>query len=1000
MSKVVYTVLFTVALAGAIYPTMAQAPYPADLLEEAQQQFSQRQYDSAIYYAELAVNDSVENPDLAPVYYVLGRAQRRMGQLAYAQDNLVNAIRLTQDSTLIARAHYELGKCYRDKVQPDVAIYHYQRALLFNPDTLDLAQIYEGIADEYNYFYYDYTQAEIFYEKALHFLQSLQAPNEALLLRLLYNIANTYQLKGDFFTALNYAQRATRLAQETESVNLTLCYALLGAIYQQQKEYDLAIIVYNDAIKQSKRTGNKNNPELVKNYNNLGLLYAALEQYQKAIAYYQQALSIASLNQYPEAPSDLADSYQYLGIAHYQLHNFSTSGDFLNQALQLKRTFYGHQHSEVASVLDAFSSLHKEQNQVDSALYFQQLALIARVPGFSEQNIKKNPTWQQLQNYTQSFHPLIEKGNLLYERYSQSHANNDLDMAIATFLLADSLMHVHRVSYEYENSQLQLLESQKPMYETALSSCYLMFKATQDKQYLHHALYFMERSKAALLWDVLRDITTKSSLGVSDSLQRTERSLRTQLARVVNDIADFKRDTDADTADLHYLQQKRFQLLRQQHDLQETMLASYPNYVQLKYASPDLPWEKLQQRLDQDQQHILELFWGDTFLYSMHLSSNSLRFHRTEISDTLLGSIDQIQQVLKRGPTSEYYQKETEQYVNAAFTIYDQVFTPLFDADLPNSLTVIPDGPLAYLPFEALLTHRVNATEDLDYRKIPYLLQETTIQYTPSLQVLLNTDESSRANNVQFRLLAFGFTDQQQRMSVTNNHRLVALPGTIQELSAISALTSARTFSGGEASETRFKQDAESYQVIHLALHGRADANNPNNNVLFFPAAADSVNDGELHSFELYDMRLTETKLAVLSACETGTGSWKAGEGVYSMGRGFAYAGCPSVITSLWKVNDVTTSRIMPILYRFLFRGMKIDRALQKAKIQYIRQANKYQAHPSYWAAFILQGESSPIVQYRHTYMAGTIILLVSFAYFIAGLILKKKTGAMQPATL
>nr|WKN40401.1 CHAT domain-containing protein [Tunicatimonas sp. TK19036] len=1000
--KIAYFLFPALLLAIFTEPSAAQGGLPHDFLERAQQQFSQNQYDSASYYAKLALKSAVTSTDQAEAYYELGRAQRRLDFYADAQASLANAIRLTQDSNLTAQAHYELGKSYSDIVRPEVAIYHFQRAMLFNPDTLDLVRINEGIADEYNYYYFDYTEAEKYYEKALAYLQSLPNTHEAVLLRLLYNLATTHHRREDYFTALDYAQRATRLAQETQSINLGVCYSLLGMIYHQQREYDLGIVAYKNAVAQATSNGNDDNPDLGKLYNNLGLLYAEIEQHQTAITYYRKAQAIAMSDHYPRAQADLADSYQYLGNAYTKLHTFTTAQNFLNQALYLKRDFYGDQHPEVATALEAFARYYEEQNQLDSALIFQQQALVATIPSFSQLLIDKNPSWSQLQDYSDSYQILNTKARLLHHRYLLSGTTDDLTLAISTFLLADSLMHLHRVSYENENSQLLLLEDQKLMYEIAIESCYLKYQNTPEEQYLRYALYFIERSKAAILWDVLRDVSTKSNLGVSDSLQQAERSLRTQLARVVNDITELERQVVSDSSALPALQQKRFQILRRQRDLQAQLQDAYPNYVQLKYASPSLPWEQLQKRIADGTQHILEFFWGESYVYSMRLSRGNIRFHRIAVADSLTAPIAAMQLLLQRGPSPDHYQEETAQYINSAFTVYQQFIAPVLPLDSLSVpfLTIIPDGPLAYLPFEALLTQQVTIIEEPDYRKLPYLLAQSAIQYAPSLQVLLNTDESSRGGNAHLRLLAFGFTDRRTRaIDKTQNH-LEELPGTYKEVSAIGKLTSARLFSGPEASETRFKHDAESYQIIHLALHGKADTINPSNNVLFFPATPDSSNDGQLHSFELYDLQLKNTKLAVLSACETGTGSWKAGEGVYSMGRGFAYAGCPSIIMSLWKVNDVFTAQIMPTLYRLLYKGARVDKALQKAKLRYIKQANKYEAHPSFWAAFVLQGEASPVVRYQHTYWVAIVILLISLGYFGSGVLRKKKAGAMHPATL
>jgi hypothetical protein len=83
----------------------------------------------------------------------------------------------------------------------------------------------------------------------------------------------------------------------------------------------------------------------------------------------------------------------------------------------------------------------------------------------------------------------------------------------------------------------------------------------------------------------------------------------------------------------------------------------------------------------------------------------------------------------------------------------------------------------------------------------------------------------------------------------------------------------------------------------------------------------------------------------------------------------------------------------MPTLYRSLYRGARVDQALREAKLKYIRQAGRYQAHPSYWAAFVLQGEFKPIVQHRNTYEVAAIIVLISVIYFGVAFLRKKKAG-------
>ena len=146
-----------------------------------------------------------------------------------------------------------------------------------------------------------------------------------------------------------------------------------------------------------------------------------------------------------------------------------------------------------------------------------------------------------------------------------------------------------------------------------------------------------------------------------------------------------------------------------------------------------------------------------------------------------------------------------------------------------------------------------------------------------------------------------------------------------------------------------------------MALHGVGDTLDMLNSKIIFRSAGDSVEDGNLYAHELYGIDLSSSQLAVLSACETGVGIQVPGEGIYSLARGFAYAGCPSIVMSLWRVSDETSAELMDLFYENLANGLEKDEALQKAKIKYLENANDLSAHPANWAAFISLGNNEPI---------------------------------------
>jgi hypothetical protein len=102
-------------------------------------------------------------------------------------------------------------------------------------------------------------------------------------------------------------------------------------------------------------------------------------------------------------------------------------------------------------------------------------------------------------------------------------------------------------------------------------------------------------------------------------------------------------------------------------------------------------------------------------------------------------------------------------------------------------------------------------------------------------------------------------------------------------------------------------------------------------------------------------------RLAVLSACETGVGKDQKGEGVYNIARGFRYAGCPTLLASLWKINDQSTAVIIKKFYEELNLNRDLNSALQNSKLEYIKNADEFLAHPRFWAGLLLIGETSPI---------------------------------------
>jgi len=167
--------------------------------------------------------------------------------------------------------------------------------------------------------------------------------------------------------------------------------------------------------------------------------------------------------------------------------------------------------------------------------------------------------------------------------------------------------------------------------------------------------------------------------------------------------------------------------------------------------------------------------------------------------------------------------------------------------------------------------------------------------------------------------------------------------------------------------------------MIHIAAHAEQGTKGKAKIHLY---AGDELSQNDIQASSL------KARHVVLSACETGAGELSRGEGVLSLGWSFVYRGVPSVVMSLWKVNDTSTSSLMKNYYDLLHQKIPADQALRQAKLQLKSSADAYQ-HPYHWAAFIHTG-NPPMKEFgqsasRYLYILGGLLVLFFVVYVIRG---------------
>ena len=138
--------------------------------------------------------------------------------------------------------------------------------------------------------------------------------------------------------------------------------------------------------------------------------------------------------------------------------------------------------------------------------------------------------------------------------------------------------------------------------------------------------------------------------------------------------------------------------------------------------------------------------------------------------------------------------------------------------------------------------------------------------------------------------------------------------------------------------------------MIHLASHGEFDPVNPLASALKLASGPTTAN-GDLTAEDVFGLQL-DAELVTLSACQTGLGSIQAGDEVIGMNRAFLYAGTPSLLSTLWRVSDVSTAVLIKHFYRNYDDASRAE-ALRQAQLHVM----SYYPHPSYWAGFTLTGD-------------------------------------------
>lgn len=821
-------------------------------------------------------------------------------------------------------------------------------------------------------------------KKNIQQLDSIQFNNkkelDTIYLKNYYSSSITYT-KGlyeydlnNYKSALNYFNEVIRTCEENQNyfqdpeiLKLYLsATTFVGKLYVNEGKYQLAKDFYEKTL----RTINQKSGFDMSFSNNIQILLADIYQkeglFEKAnasilkvlhyyidvtknsnriITSYQRIIdNYLKLKQTDSAAFYLEKMKPYISEDHPLLDRYYTSSAHISEAegnyaeaevaLQtvidiLKANPQSIENNKLAQAYQEMGLMHMQFDQPKKALTHYQLA---------DQNLKKNEATINQTKYLQ----------LLKHKTQALNSLELYNLSLESSQQAITILNALKPTFKNNSDKLFLIEDAFPVFESALEANFKLYQATQQDHLIDTAFYYSEKSKSVLLMEALLSTKATKFANIPERIIEEEQILKSRITYLEKQLNTSK-NTD--------LEAELFDTQNTYHELITKIETNYKTYYDLKYNSEVISLPALQKFLKPNTA-LISYFYGNEAIYSITITKNSKAIQQLKRDAVLDDAIISVYNMLNN-PKSDL-----EALNKKSFQLYSQFLAPNIENVSEKNIIIIADGLLNYLPFSSLSV--TGSTE--------YLVENRVISYVNSATLLKQLSENTSINN---KVLAFAPSFNGQ-----DANNLLALPNNKNEAADILNYFNGKTLTDSHATLQNFNTESADFGLLHFATHAILDDENPEYSYLAFQPDGKS---NLLYVNDLYNLN-SNTSLVTLSACESGIGDLKRGEGFISLARGFYFSGAKSIASTLWKINDGSSSKIMGAFYKNLSKGHEKNVALQKAQSAFIHENSQNAlAHPYYWSGFLISGNMQAIETANNWlwYALGTLSFLILLFFII-----------------
>jgi len=774
---------------------------------------------------------------------------------------------------------------------------------------------------------------------------------------LMYHAHKLIKYKNDYSGAIKFYSLAHEHASDKKLLDRWTYYIEkpLGSNYARSNNYDKAIYFYKACIPYLEQQ--KDFYNLARLHSDLGDAYKWLGDIPKSIEIFQEGIKLAEKARKPEAlqalHSSLADHY----LNYYQGPN-------------LDEQFY-HHYNKSLFYLDKLR-VEKHQDRL------QELSSIMGAYQLANKNYSA-----AIESYTAALNAA--------RTYSKSDRSRELAknyLSLATvYYQADDLklcnqhfkMGMQKLIADYKHAELPLknqLRNENTFVDLLhlKSKCYgQLFQKSKNQLHLDSALLAID---LAMVCNEKLDADLFQSESKYISIELNKELVKDGLDFCIEGLNNFS-DSKYNVIARNYFDKSKSRILRERNlEKQKLEILSSEDKNRSDTLRSDLiALYKDSERSDSTQQQITKLksevsdifnkypaldieFEAIVGQYLEYVSGHNDYFVYTNIGDTPFYVIRNKSQIDEKiDSVLSTIDSNTRNFPKLLLHELAETLLPI-DLKKGERLSIIQDGKLFYLPYDILMI------ED------QYLIERNPINIHFHHKQHMNI---SALNNNSIYCFKPNYEGDTLKGAVAHKGSLGPLRYSSKEVTAISKIFNGQSKIDSLFDFSTFKNNLTSASIFHYSGHAIADEDN----------AYLALDSNTRFSVSQIEQLSTNVDLVTLSACETGLGTFKDGDGLRSLGSAFLNAGAKSIVYSLWRVNDQSTSEILTSFYKYLKAGEAKDIALRKAKLDYLAQANPEERHPYYWSGFVSAGDVINLQKKSNTITYLSLIGLLIFLTLI-----------------